>query len=517
MARFGVLGVVAAFALIFGFLFRVFPLALGEEWITQFFVTEDGYLMLTLARNLAIGLGLSVSEGTIASNGVQPLATLMYSAGFWLVDGDKLGGVAIVLVLMVLFWVASVLAVKRFAASLMGPEAVILPWAVAALWASGPLSARHSMNALETGLYVLVVVVFVLIFGRIAVQARRLTMGEMLTLGGLAGLAFWARNDAVFLIAALLFVRFVFALRLPEVGFVRAVVEGAVPGVVSLVIGLPWLLHNKIYFGSFVPISGTSQSFAAPIGGNFDILPGKLFETMFPMLPVPGSIESLIPVQVVLWLIVLVIWGSFVWRIVREGHPMRLAVLGYSLFAVLQCVYYGTFFGAPHFLSRYLFPLSPLLVTAAVAQAAWLGARMRAPRLAEMAVAGAILLGVVTTARLLLPGHHDQGHFQVVDWVQENVPDEDWVSAVQTGTLGFWHDRTINLDGKVNPQALQALLTEGHFYTYVVSNPQIRWLADWYGMAAFDTEERAGFGDLFEVVVADEARNLAVLRRIDTP
>jgi hypothetical protein len=238
---------------------------------------------------------------------------------------------------------------------------------------------------------------------------------------------------------------------------------------------------------------------------------------MFPMLPVPGSIESLIPVQVVLWLIVLVIWGSFVWRIVREGHPMRLAVLGYSLFAVLQCVYYGTFFGAPHFLSRYLFPLSPLLVTAAVAQAAWLGARMRAPRLAEMAVAGAILLGVVTTARLLLPGHHDQGHFQVVDWVQENVPDEDWVSAVQTGTLGFWHDRTINLDGKVNPQALQALLTEGHFYTYVVSNPQIRWLADWYGMAAFDTEERAGFGDLFEVVVADEARNLAVLRRIDTP
>jgi hypothetical protein len=97
------------------------------------------------------------------------------------------------------------------------------------------------------------------------------------------------------------------------------------------------------------------------------------------------------------------------------------------------------------------------------------------------------------------------------------VPDEDWVSAVQTGTLGFWHDRTINLDGKVNPQALQALLTEGHFYTYVVSNPQIRWLADWYGMAAFDTEERAGFGDLFEVVVADEARNLAVLRRIDTP
>ena len=515
MTRFGNLGNVAVLALVFGLLFRVFPLAMGEQWITQFFVSEDGYLMLTLARNLAIGLGLSVSEGTIASNGVQPLATLFYSAGFWLTGGDKVGGVAVVLVLMVLFWVAAAMAVKRFAERVLGPQAGVAALAVAALWSVGPLFVRHSMNALETGLYVLVVVIFVLVFGRIAGQARRLTMGEMVTIGGLAGLAFWARNDAVFLIASLLFVRFVMALRLPEVGFVRAVWEGAVSGVVSLVIGLPWLLHNKIYFGSFVPISGTSQSHAAPIGGNLDILPAKLFETMFPMLPIPSSMETLLPLQVLFAVIVLAVWGSFLWRILREGHPLRLAILGYSLFGLLQCVYYGTFFGAPHFLSRYLFPLSPLLVTAAVAQTLWLAARWRWERTAELAMIASVLLAVALNLRLLLPGQLDQGHFQVVDWVQENVPDEDWVSAVQTGTLGFWHDRTINLDGKVNPEALEALMTEGHFFNYIAENPQIRWLADWYGMAAFGQEERGGFGDLFEVVVADQARNLAVLRRKD--
>jgi hypothetical protein len=362
---------------------------------------------------------------------------------------------------------------------------------------------------------VLVVILFVLAFGRIAGQARRLTMTEMLVLGGWAGLAFWARNDAVFLIAALFFVRFVMAVRLPEVGFLRAVWEGAVPGGVSLLVGSPWLLHNKIYFGSFVPISGTSQSHAATIGGNWDILPAKLFETMFPMLPVPGFAETSLAMQIVLAVIVLGVWGTFLWRVWQAGHPFRLALLGYSLFAVMQCFYYGTFFGAPHFLSRYLFPLSPLLVTAAVAQLVWLAGRFRMMRLAEMGLVASILLGMALTVRLALPGQNPQGHFQVVAWVQANVPEEEWVSAVQTGTLGFWHDRTINLDGKVNPEALAALLNEGHFFDYIIRTPQIRWMADWYGMAAFGQETRGGFDRAFEVVVADEALNLAVLRRRD--
>jgi hypothetical protein len=523
MARIGVLGGVAAFALLFGLLFRLHPYAMGTERIIQFFITEDGYLMLTVARNLAIGLGMSVSEGTIASNGVQPLATLIYAIGFWLVDGDKVGGVAIVLGMMVLFWTLAALAVRRFAEAVLGPDLAaarglrlgLVAWAVAALWSVGPLSVRHSMNALETGLYVLCVVLFALVFGRIAGQARRLQTGEMLALGAMAGLAFWARNDAVFLIASLFFVRFVYGWSLAVVGFARAFWEGLVAGVVSLLIGLPWLLHNKIYFGSFVPISGTSQSHAAEIGGNLGILPAKLFETMFPMLPLPAFAETSLPVQIVLSVIVLGVWGSFLWRIWRVGHPLRLALLGYSMFGVLQCFYYGTFFGAPHFLSRYLFPLSPLLVTAAVAQLIWLAGWVRLPRLAEGGLVGAILLGMALTFYLALPGRSDQGHFQVVTWVQENVPEEDWVAAVQTGTLGFWHDRTINLDGKVNPDALAALLTEGHFFSYIVANDKIRWMADWYGMAAFGAEERAGFRDVFEVVVADEARNLAVLRRVN--
>ncbi len=55
-------------------------------------MTEDGYLMLTIARNMAIGLGMSVSEGTIHSNGVQPLATFLFTLPYLLTGGDKVAG-----------------------------------------------------------------------------------------------------------------------------------------------------------------------------------------------------------------------------------------------------------------------------------------------------------------------------------------------------------------------------------------------------------------------------------------
>jgi hypothetical protein len=56
-------------------LYRLWPILAAQPALPEFFITEDGYLMLTVARNMAIGLGMSVSEGTIATNGIQPMAT----------------------------------------------------------------------------------------------------------------------------------------------------------------------------------------------------------------------------------------------------------------------------------------------------------------------------------------------------------------------------------------------------------------------------------------------------------
>jgi hypothetical protein len=105
----------------------------------------------------------------------------------------------------------------------------------------------------------------------------------------------------------------------------------------------------------------------------------------------------------------------------------------------------------------------------------------------------------------------NNGHFQVVEWVEEHVPDDVWVAAIQTGTLGFFHDRTYNLDGKVSPPALEARLNRRTF-EYILERP-IQYLTDWAGIASWLEDPQ--FSQHFELLLLDEQGDLAVLRRLE--
>ena len=52
-----------------GFISRVLPLLDQDGRVIRQFPTEDGYLMLTIARNMALGHGMSTAGGTIPTNG----------------------------------------------------------------------------------------------------------------------------------------------------------------------------------------------------------------------------------------------------------------------------------------------------------------------------------------------------------------------------------------------------------------------------------------------------------------
>jgi hypothetical protein len=87
------------------------------------------------------------------------------------------------------------------------------------------------------------------------------------------------------------------------------------------------------------------------------------------------------------------------------------------------------------------------------------------------------------------------------------VPTVEWVGAIQSGTVGFFHDRTINLDGKTNPDALKAR-DAGRMREYILGSP-IRYLADWSGIAGW----RSMLAPYFQVIVDDPNANLGVLKR----
>lgn len=508
-------------ALALGLLNRAYPIVGGEEALAQFFLTEDGYLMLTVARNMAIGLGMSVSEGTIPTNGVQPLATFLFAGAYAAAGGDKVGGLVGVHLIAVLAAVGGAVAMRVLAGRVLASLgiAALWAWVATALWFSGPLLMRHSMNGLETGLYTCVVLGTLLLFWRMVAQGAEASRGLALGFGALCGLAFLARNDAVFLVVALFSIWSLHLLIAARVGGAAVAARVAPAAIVCLVVIAPWLIHNQLGFGSIVPISGTAQSATAVYGGNVGLLPAVLFEHTLPMLPIPAGLERNAAIVAVAATSVVAILIWFAWRVARAAGPVRLVVLGYGLHGAALAYYYGFHFGAEHFLSRYLAPIAPLLVIAAVVAVVDLSRLVAGAKWRAFA-SGAALLAFALTGALLVffatPEQREQGHFQVVGWVSENVDDETWVGAVQTGTLGYWHDRTINLDGKVNPTALAERLRIGTVLDYVTKS-EIDVLADWAGIATWIDEERFGFAEAFEVVVNDPEQNLAVLRRRATP
>lgn len=500
--------------IVVGVVSRVAPLADQGGRLLRQFPTEDGYLMLTIARNIALGRGMSIADGTIPSNGTQPLATFLYALGFSTVGGDRDAGVLFAHLLQLAIAVAGACTLYRLGRRVLPSQGTAA--FAAALWFAGPLTVVHTMNGLETGLYSFMVLVTVLyLLHLVGAQApESASLGRWAGLGVLLGVSFWARNDAVLLCASIGVAHLSGVLpRAAPLG--RRVQELSVAALVTILVAIPWLLNNLLGFGHLMPISGQAESMRVEFAQNLAVVPRKIIEYATLVLPIPASLEETVIVQI--GATVAAIGGTVGVAVfgLRWSGDRRVVWVTAGLYMIALAAFYGLSFGAGHFMSRYLFPASPFLALLTVGTVRTLRERAKArlPRPALMVVPAAVLaLAVGLNARLYVLGD-EHAHFQVVRWVERHVPDDVWVGAIQTGTLGFFHDRTVNLDGKVNPEALRAR-REGRIPEYVVDR-EIQYLADWHGIA--DWRDLPALEPHFELIVDDRERNLAVLRRRGAP
>lgn len=517
--------VLIAVLIAIGLLARVSPFFDIDDRLFWQYMTEDGYLMQTIARNMAIGLGMTTAEGTMATNGVQPLATYIFTGLHYLTGGSKLGGVVLVSLASILFSMLAAYCLFRVMALVMRklPYGADLARVSAALWFAAPLIVPISMNGLETSLYWAVLLGTLWYFFAATSDFYSLRWSQRLVLGTLLGLTFLSRNDAAFFIGIVLLVHLIFGGTTEGGGYRRRFNDCLVAGLASIAVASPWLIYNYRLFGSIVPISGTAQSFSTALGSNLPLIPAKLFEASTLFLPLPGTFERTIPT--ILIALALVAFNFFVfWSDLGkiDATARRFIAIATGLTICLSG-YYGIMFGAPHFLARYLSILSPFLwtttaVTLMVLLARILKAETRVSYAAAsivgvLAIAAAVFAGT-TFARGYSPGTAHM-HKQVAEWVVANVPKTSWVGAPQTGVVGYFHDRTLNLDGKVNPQALRVLLDEEHILNYVLAS-KVDYIVDWVGMAEWVTFDHLSprFGREFVVVVKDQEHNLAVLKRI---
>lgn len=512
-----------------GFLSRILPLFDFGGRVFRQFPTEDGYLMLTIARNLALGHGMSTSEGEIPTNGTQPLFNIIEAGVFWLLDGERFSSVLLIQIIQVLLSVWAAYLLFRLTHSLLvrsfGEKATPVALLTASLWFASPFNVPNTMNCLETGLYQTLHILSVLLWFKF-IQGRDTPnpFGRAALLGGLLGLTFLARIDAVYLIACLTAWNVIPAV-VARAQVLPRLIESTIMGVTSIAVGSPWLIFNYTNFGSLMPISGTAQGAdTSGIGGNFFMIPATLFELEVPFLLIPEGPSNNLLVQAFCLLFTAAALYFFITHFVRKQPPHeRLVWNAVACLAACHTIYYGVFFGASHFVPRYLSPLatwgammsSILLVLALehLSRVRQLGLYVGLPAIA--------LLVLGLNVRTFWGGAKHQ-HFQVVEWIQEHVPEETWIAAIQTGTIGFFHDRTVNLDGKVNPDALEARLGSGTgTFEYVINESfgagkgKIQYLADWETIAIWEGKDP--LQQHFDLIVNDPKQRLAVFKRKSAP
>ncbi len=506
---YGVLGIVVAIATAV----RVAPLVEGGERLRWQCVSEDGYLMLTIARNVALGHGFSVSGGMIPSNGTQPLCSLLFALGYLCTDADRVNGlypvVGMQFLISVLGGVLIYVLARRYLFVKDLPRSAAL--LAAAIWYVSPTSLRNTQNALETGLTSVLILGCIALYDALRPRLRSgFATGPCLALGSLLGITFLSRNDSCFLIAVLLGIHVITAYRR---GMMRgALAQAFLIGLVSVAVSLPWLWFNVTKFGHIVPISGRAEALNVQFGSNFVVALVAILENALLVARTPGFIDRSVYFQAFSGALLSILVGIALVkrRWLAENFSAGVGVL--ACFVLTLFIYYSLFFGMPSFLDRYFFPVTVLSALVSVVVLFALSERLR-PSLRLPMVAGiGVAAAVVCTAldvRIYLNGTGHL-HSQAVEWVAANVPEDTWVAAVQTGTLGYYHTRTINLDGKVDPYALEAR-EEDRIPDYVIER-NVEYIVDWRRVAVTWAAVPA-FNRNYELVVNDARLNLGVLRR----
>ena len=504
------------FALVtIGIVARVAPLFDRGGRVFQQFPTEDGYLMLQIARNIALGNGMGTAEGTLPTNGTQPLATMIWAACFYLVDAARKPGVILIQGVQIAVSLLCAGLLYRLSRRLLGAWA-LAPAAsalAAATWYAGHMTVHHTQNCLETSIYAMLAVSTILAYASTQGESPGTprSIRNCVALGFLLGLTFLARNDASLLILSVCLAHWLLGIPLGRAVAIRRLGETILMGATSVAVASPWLIHNQLRFGHIVPISGIAESHDAVFAGNLYLWPTAFAEYLLAIVPVPLSLEGS-PLAIAGALVVIAIgMAGFTWAFSRAEWHARRTLIVIGLYALFLSAFYALVFGVGFFMNRYLFPLSPFLAILWAGGVCIAWQRLRPRRVAWLIPASILVVVIALNARVYRGGDRHM-HWQVVSWVEKNVPDDVWVGAIQTGTLGFFHDRTINLDGKVNPEALEARLA-GRVPEYAAESA-IEYLVDWDLSSWMSLP---GIAPYFELIVHEKEPRLTVLKRTARP
>lgn len=413
-------------------------LALVLMWPLRGYLTDDTFIHLQYAKNLASGQGLVFNDGERVYGITSPLWAILL-ADVMAIGIDGLLAARAMGLVATLASIAFFLQLMRRTVATPALRA-----AATVAWASNAWMLRWSLSGMETALAVALVLA-----GFVAFTEGRQYGARPVRTGALWALAALTRPEAAFLL--LLWGMFLLIDADSREGLRRLVFGALAPiGVFG-----GWLVFARFYYGTFWP-----QTLAAKAAGGTGL--AYHAENLWRQARIVGATDG---VLVAVLVAALLFGGRWVWP--AATATQRLVPWAWVL--ALPVLYSAR--GVP-VLSRYFVPLLPVLAWLAwrAAERWWAGddpspARRRVTGILAVAVAALVVAQNLVVYRTQVVPHVrsfspalEQSLVTWGRWFARNTPEDAVIATPDIGAIGYFSDRRIvDLAGLVTPDMVTHL------------------------------------------------------------
>ena len=242
------------------FLVRLFVLIRPLKYLDGLIIPDDAYYSLTIARNIAEGLGPYYFIDY--TNGFQPLYVFLAAPLFKLFAGNYIMPVYGSLFMLVIFDLLSLYLLFKLTSSFARTK--FAAFFVGVFWIFNPYIIRITLNGMETIISMFFILLSLYYFNRHFQNNAddEPSINISFLFGAILGFSILARIDNIFLaffiITVYLFSRYRTRIGLPRIIKTAAVILSGL----SMAI-LPWLIYSYYYTGDFYQISGKAMRFVS--------------------------------------------------------------------------------------------------------------------------------------------------------------------------------------------------------------------------------------------------------------
>ncbi len=462
-------------------------------------VAGDTYIHLTFARNLATGYGFSYNRGEPSNGSSSPLWTLILAFLFKMVGPPRIldAGRIAAGICHLLSVLAIYVAVRQVLPQ--GPAALV----AACLWALNPNAADWAMRAMDTSLFILLILCGSIVLAAFLAAPN---LGLAVILGIVSGLAILCRPEGWFWFGIAI------ACLAVSISVTKSVVVAPVlPGIVlfsSFAVLLPYYLWMLRRFGTVMPSSRARvlhyRQYARRLGPFF-------FSDTAGQLVIRGLYRSLFPFAC--------IGGAMLFF---EGSAFsKTAIVELFLFSIAVMAFYSFVITGIDYGYRYILPALPGLIVLSVISMDLLYQHVPL----YVSLLGAVFVFVPVLRRALsefrrtwnfmkayVVGQEEPVRTRMAKWVRDSLPEGVTIAAKEIDQLAFYSkpgQRILSMDGTIGGEALPYLqnsdllqflchyrpthlLIEGNIYRFYPFWASLR-------LAALASEQCCGMNDNCEI------------------